>query len=108
MRALSKSMWQDPESPIAVVTAPGPPRQLAATVTRRSLALSWSDGGGITADYVLEVGLIPGQTTATVSLGNHIPATFSQVPPGRYVARLRATNPFGVSRPSEEVAIVVP
>ncbi|MCC6990766.1 MAG: hypothetical protein IT181_17295, partial [Acidobacteria bacterium] len=35
--------------PIAVVTAPGPPRQLAATVAGRDLALSWSDGGGITA-----------------------------------------------------------
>lgn len=94
--------------PIAVVTAPGPPRHLAATVAGRDLSLSWSDGGGITADYVLEVGLSPGQTIATVSLGNRTAAAFTQVPPGRYVARLRATNPFGVSRPSEDVVIVVP
>ncbi|MCC6756318.1 MAG: hypothetical protein IT199_08090, partial [Solirubrobacterales bacterium] len=48
--------------PITVVTAPGPPRQLAASMTGRDLALSWTDGGGITAAYVLEVGLAPGQT----------------------------------------------
>lgn len=94
--------------PIAVVTAPGAPRQLAVSVTGRDLALSWSDGGGITAAYVLEVGLAPGQTIATITLGTRPSAAFSQVPPGRYTARMRTVNPFGVSRPSNEVTIVVP
>lgn len=94
--------------PITVVTAPGPPRQLAASMTGRDLALSWTDGGGITAAYVLEVGLTSGQTAVTVSLGSQTSAAFPNVPPGRYVARMRAVNPFGVSRPSNEVTIMVP
>lgn len=94
--------------PITVVTAPGAPKQLAASVSGRDLSLSWRDGGGVTAGYVLEVGLAPGQTALTVDLGQRTSASFANVPPGRYVVRLRATNPFGLSRPSNDVTIVVP
>lgn len=96
------------ELPITVITAPGAPKQFAASVSGHDLSLSWRDGGGITAGYVLEVGLAPGQTALTIDLGGKTSASFANVPPGRYVARLRAINPFGVSRPSSDVVIVVP
>ncbi|MGD9906591.1 MAG: fibronectin type III domain-containing protein [Vicinamibacterales bacterium] len=91
----------------AVLTAPGPPRELAASAVGRDITLSWTRVGDA-SQFVLDVGLAPGRTDLTFGIGVSSPVTFAGVPPGTYYLRVRGTNEFGVSRPSNEVAIVVP
>lgn len=90
-----------------VLTAPGPPRGLVAAVSGGTVALSWTRVGDAT-DFVLEAGVAPGRSDMRVSVGGGLSAMFAGVPPGTYHVRVRAANRFGVSRPSNEVAVVVP
>jgi hypothetical protein len=92
--------------PIAVVTAPGAPRALAATVTARDVTLSWTNVGDA-SNFVLDVGLAPARTDLTFSIGATSPVTIPNAPAGTYYLRVRGTNAFGVSRPSNEVAVTV-
>lgn len=93
--------------PLAVVTAPGAPQSLAAAVSGGTVALTWTNVGDASA-FVLDVGLAPGRTDLTVGIGEAASLTLTGAPPGRYYLRVRGTNRFGVSRPSNEVAVVVP
>jgi hypothetical protein len=93
--------------PIAVITAPGAPQGLTAAVTGRNLSLAWTNVGDASS-FVLDVGLAPGRTDLTFSIGATSPVTISNAPPGTYYLRVRGTNAFGVSRPSNEAAVVVP
>ncbi len=90
-----------------LMTAPGAPRRLAATVTGRDVALSWQNVGGA-SHFVLEAGLAPGRTDLSVTLGPDSHASFASVPPGTYYLRLRGGNEFGGGRPSQEIRVVVP
>lgn len=92
--------------PIAILTAPGAPRDLSATVSGRAVTLTWTNVSDA-AQFVLDVGAAPGRTDATFGVGSASSATFLTVPPGTYYLRVRGTNAFGVSRASNEVALVV-
>ncbi len=93
--------------PVVVVTAPGAPRNLSAAVTARDVTLSWTNVSDA-SQFVLEAGLAPGRTDVTFGVGPAAPVTLANAPPGTYYVRLRGTNRFGVSRPSNEVVVVVP
>jgi hypothetical protein len=90
----------------AVVTAPGPPRGLASVVSGRRVTLTWV-GVGDPTTFVLDVGFSPGSAAFTFVVGASSPITFADVPAGTYFVRVRGLNRFGVSRPSNEVAVTV-
>jgi hypothetical protein len=93
--------------PMAVVTAPGAPRELSSTVSGRDVTLTWTNVGDA-SNFVLDAGLAPGRTDLTFSIGGTSPVTLPNAPPGTYYLRVRGTNAFGASRPSNEVVVVVP
>ena len=92
--------------PLAMITAPGPPQALSAAVAGHDVALSWTNVGDA-SNFVLDGGIAPGRTDLTFSIGATSPVTIPNAPPGTYYLRVRGTNAFGVSRPSNEVAVVV-
>ena len=92
---------------LALLTAPGAPRRVAAIVTGRDVALSWQNVGGASG-FVLDIGFSPGRTVAQVYLGPQSYASFANVPAGTYYLRLRGGNEFGGGRPSQEIRVVVP
>jgi hypothetical protein len=91
---------------IQVVTAPGPPRDLRATVQGSTVDLSWVNVGDA-SNFVLDAGFQPGRTNLSIPLGATIRATFTGVPPGTYYVRVRGGNAIGGGRPSAEVMLVV-
>lgn len=95
------------ECKTSVFTAPGPPRHLAASVSARTVSLSWVNVGAA-SHFVLDVGLAPGRTDLSLFLGPENRASFAGVPPGVYYLRLRGGNEFGGGRPSNELRLVVP
>ena len=90
-----------------LVTAPGAPRGLTAAVNGCDVSLSWTNVGDA-SNFVLDVGLAPGRTDVTFSIGAASPVTIAGAPPGTYYLRVRGTNAFGVSRPSNEAIVTVP
>lgn len=92
---------------LVLVTPPGAPTNPTATVAGRDVTFAWTNAGNA-IDFVLDVGLVPGQTALTLPLGATTGATIANVPAGRYYARVRGGNAFGSSPPSSEITIVVP
>ena len=83
------------------------PRSLTAAVSGRDVTFTWTNVGDASA-FVLDVGLAPGRSDVTFGIGATSPVTIANAPPGTYYLRVRGTNAFGVSRPSNEVAVTVP
>lgn len=92
---------------LTLLTAPGPPRNLRATVSGRDVALRWQNLGAA-SHFVLDVGFAPGRTDASVFLGPDSHATIANVPAGTYYLRLRGGSEFGGGRASSEIQLVVP
>ena len=92
---------------LTVLSPPGVPRDVAATVRGHDVTVGWTNVGAASA-FLLDVGLAPGQTTLTVPVSGQSQAAFAGVPSGTYYVRIRGTNAFGTSRPSAEIRIVVP
>ena len=92
---------------LTVLSAPGAPRNLFASVAGRDVALHW-ESIGAASHFVLDVGFAPGRTDASVFLGPDSHAAFGSVPPGTYYLRLRGGNEFGGGRASNEIQLVVP
>ena len=92
-------------------TVPGPPGGLIGSSTGSSLTLSWTapSTGGLPTAFIIEAGSSPGLLNlANFSTGNSF--TFfsaNGVPNGLYFVRVRATNGFGTSGPSNEVQVRV-
>lgn len=98
-----RSSW---DCGIQVLTAPGAPRDLRASVAGRNVTLTWTNIGAA-SNFVLDVGVAPGRTDLSLHLGSTPFAIFQGVPPGTYYLRLRGGNIHGGGRPSEEVAVTV-
>lgn len=92
---------------VAVLTAPGAPRDVAASVVGRDVTLTWTNVGGASG-FVLDVGVAPGRTDFQVHLGPDARIAAQAVPPGAYYLRLRGGNQYGGGHPSNEVRLVVP
>ena len=106
-----------PESAGVTVTIPqaapppGPPLNLAATVSGATVSFVWTPpaSGGAVGAYVLAAGLSPGFVVpfATIPLGTTPGFSVPGVPPGTYYVRVLAQNSGGTSAPSNEVAFTV-
>ena len=92
---------------VTVLTAPGAPRDLAASVSGSNVAVSWTNIGGASG-FVLEAGSAPGRTDLSVFLGAEPFASFTGVPSGTYYVRVRGSNEVGGGRTSAETKVVVP
>ena len=92
---------------MTLVSAPGAPRTFSATATGHDVTLDWTNVGAA-SHFVLDVGVAPGRTDASVFLGASTHVIFAHVPSGTYYLRLRGGNEFGGGRPSQEVQVVVP
>ncbi|MGE0812465.1 MAG: hypothetical protein AB7O28_01895 [Vicinamibacterales bacterium] len=92
---------------VSVLTAPGPPRRLRASITGHDVRLAWVNVGAASG-FVLEAGFTPGRTDVSVYLGPDPRVTFAGVPSGTYYLRVRGGNEFGGGRPSQEIQVVVP
>lgn len=101
------SAYRDKGGSLAVLSAPGVPRTLRATVAGHDVGLAWVNVGAA-SHFVLDIGLAPGRTDLSVYLGPDAHASFAGVPSGSYYVRLRGGNEFGGGRASEEVRVVVP
>lgn len=90
--------------------APAAPTALAATVSGRTVSLSWTSPAGAITGYVLEAGTAPGLANVIpgLALGGAPGIVAPNVPPGAYYVRVRAANGALVSVPSNEVLITVP
>ncbi len=91
------------------VLPPGPPDELWGRVAGGTVTLEWYEsayGGGTPSDYVLEVGLSPRTTLASMVVAGN---TFQHpgVPPGRYFFRVRGRNSSGVGPSSGEFELTV-
>ncbi|MEZ5294425.1 MAG: fibronectin type III domain-containing protein [Vicinamibacterales bacterium] len=88
-----------------------PPRILrTANVSGNDVSFRWAPPihGPAPTDYVLEGGVSPGQTLASVPLGSANPVTtLSGVPSGSFYIRARSRNGAQTSGPSNEVPIAV-
>lgn len=92
---------------LTVLTAPGPPQNVAATVTGSGLTLSWTNVGSASG-FVLDVGFASGRTDLQIPLGPDTTFRAAGVPAGTYYLRLRGGNEVGGGRASNEVRVVVP
>jgi hypothetical protein len=86
---------------------PDPPTTPTATVTGRTVTLSWLGGTQVTA-YRLEAGTAPGlSNVVVVDLPPIGSVSANAVPPGTYYVRVRSGNEAGWSLPSGEITVVV-
>ena len=92
---------------MAVLTAPGAPKDLNATVLGSAVILTWTNVGGASG-FVLDVGFAPGRTDLQIRLGPDARLIMPHVPSGTYFLRLRGGNESGGGRPSSEIRVVVP
>ena len=101
------NLGNDGSAGLRLVTAPGAPRAFSATALGHDVTLDWTNVGAA-SHFVLDVGVGPGRTDASVFLGANTHVIFANVPSGIYYLRLRGGNEFGGGRPSNEIQLVVP
>jgi hypothetical protein len=90
-------------------TAPEAPTGLTAVVLDDIVTLRWTAAAGNATTYLIEAATSSAPTTPTAFVTGHLDTTLTTMAPrGSYVVRVRAANAFGVSPPSNEVAVVVP
>jgi hypothetical protein len=93
-----------------VAAPPLRPSGLLARVGGSTVAFSWNApaSGGVPTGYTLEAGTEPGLSNIVAfPLGAATAFLVEGVPPGVYFVRVRASNPLGVSAPSNEVVLSV-
>ena len=87
-----------------------PNRQLllrVAEVRGRQVTLQWTYSGPPTAGFVLEGDIVPGGRFYRFGQGSVTMATFDNVGPGRYFARMRLVEDVNAVSPSNEVRVLV-
>ncbi|MGE0814222.1 MAG: MopE-related protein [Vicinamibacterales bacterium] len=88
---------------------PGPPARVSARASGSTIAIQWLAPivGGRATGYLLEAGLAPGMTVATLPLGPQTSVSIPNVGAGTYYVRLRAMGPAGLGPASNESAVTV-
>jgi Carboxypeptidase regulatory-like domain len=86
---------------------PGPPSSFVARITSSGLETFWTapTSGGVATSYVLEGGVTPGGTLASLPT-NATSLVVPGVPPGTFYLRVRGVNLFGTGASSSEVIVV--
>lgn len=100
---------------VVVLAAAGAAAQSSPTaltvraVTGGIVTLAWVPPAAMPAPdlYLIDGGLVPGQTLVSLPTGRDTPAVTLQLQPGVYFARVRASVAGTISGPSNEVRIVV-
>jgi len=95
---------------ITLVPRPSPPTNVTASVSGRSVQLSWTPGArGIPWRYVVSVGSAPGLADLAVfEVGARTSVNFAPVPAGRYFVRVQAGNADGLGVASSSATVIVP
>jgi predicted phage tail protein len=112
VRAYNAAGELGPESNQATIdlSAPSAPPGLSASVYGSRLTLTWGApiGGAAASQYFLYVGTAPGAANIVnaYAVGNTLTAS-GDLGPGRYYARVQASNRFGVGPLSSEISFVV-
>lgn len=92
-------------------TLPGAPTNLAASVNRSTVILTWiaPSTGGVPTSYVLEAGTAAGLANlANFDTGNASTSfTASDIANGTYFVRVRAKNAAGVGATSNEAVVTI-
>jgi uncharacterized delta-60 repeat protein len=82
------------------------PRNLAATVARNRVSLTWdspASAAGVLG-YIVEAGAAPGTTTVSVPVGD-VTHFATEAPDGIYYVRVRAVTAAGAGLPSGDVRV---
>ena len=97
--------------PTTTGTAPGAPRQLAASTSGSSVTLTWSppDSGGAPSSYAISAGSASGLSNLANVVTGSTQTMFAAagLPNGTYFVRVSAQNAAGTSAPSNEVSFTV-
>jgi hypothetical protein len=92
-------------------TPPAPPTGLLATISNRTVTLTWQapSGGSAPVQYIVEAGSAPGLANLAVfSTGSTgTTAVFTNVPTGIYHVRVRARSATLTGTPSSEIVVQV-
>lgn len=93
----------------APAVAPGPAARVSARANGSSVSVSWLAPivGGRVDGYVLDAGLSPGTTAASVPLGAVTGVTIPNVGAGTYYLRVRAVGPGGSGPASADAPATV-
>lgn len=93
----------------AGASAPGPPTNLAATVSGSTVNISWNapSSGGAATGYRLEAGTAPGLSNITAFQTTSTGIAVPGVPTGQYFVRVRSTNAVGTSAATSDLTINV-
>jgi glucose/arabinose dehydrogenase len=93
----------------AGASAPGPPTNLAATVSGSMVNISWNapSSGGAATGYRLEAGTAPGLSNITAFQTTSTGIAVPGVPTGQYFVRVRSTNAVGTSAATSDLTINV-
>jgi hypothetical protein len=97
-------------TPTTVPDAPGPPGQLAFTLSGNTVILTWSAPTlGAPTSYLVEAGSASGASNlAQFNTGSALATlTVTNVPAGTYFVRIRAVNADGAGPPSNEIIVGV-
>ncbi|MEZ5419890.1 MAG: PQQ-binding-like beta-propeller repeat protein [Vicinamibacterales bacterium] len=90
-------------------TPPSRPGTLLGSVAQGAVHLRWDAATGNPATYIVEAGTASGLANLAVFPTGYLDTWLNAAPPpGTYYVRVRATNAFGVSPPTNEVTLVVP
>lgn len=105
----SASRFRSPARRALSIVPPVAPTGLAASLTGRTLTLTWVTPAASDAatTYVLEVGSAAGRSDLTVTdTGSSIGSLVATgVPAGRYFVRVRTRSAAGTSQPSNEIVV---
>ena len=91
-------------------SVPAPPVALVAKLAGQRLQLRWSpsESASTSDTYLVDYGLAPGHSMGSpISVGLNRELIVNDVPPGRFFIRIRASNEYGLSAPSNEVELAV-
>jgi hypothetical protein len=96
---------------LLTAVAPGPPQNLAATVSGSTVTFTWqppSSVGGVPSGYLIEASLSPAGAIIASLPVSVAPFTVANVPNGVYYVRVLAVNSNGASTPSNEIVVSIP
>ena len=89
-------------------TVQAPYDLVAEAITGQAVTLRWKAAPGpAPTDFVLEGGVLPGQTVGVVGIGGPLPIVTFAAPRGVFFVRVRALSAGATSAPSNEIRLVV-
>jgi hypothetical protein len=112
LRAINRAGSRLPSSPVGVRSGIGsnsPSGLVATSIDANRVTIAWTppDVGLVPASYVVEGGINPGETLASIPTGSTAPTFTFAAPAGAFYLRVRAATQDARSLPSNEILIFV-